>query len=147
MEGEVSFQRDWRARATMTGSVGDITSADAVQALYGQTQDTAPLPGVPPFRGTLSLRWSEPQSRGWVEAGTRYSWRTNRLPLATPGVPQINDFKKEWMVADLTMGVRTPTGQRFVLGCRNIADLSYRLALASLDEPGRSFFANLSTDF
>jgi outer membrane receptor protein involved in Fe transport len=67
--------------------------------------------------------------------------------LATPGVPQINDFKKEWAVADLTMGVRTPTGQRFVFGVRNIGDLSYRLALASLDEPGRSFFANLSTDF
>jgi outer membrane receptor protein involved in Fe transport len=147
VEGELSFQRLWRARATMTGSVGDITSADAVKALYGVTQDMAPLPGVPPFRGTLSLRWTEPQSRGWVEAGTRYSWRTNRLPLPTPGVPQISDFKKEWMVADLTMGVRTPTGQRFVFGCRNIADLSYRLALASLDEPGRSFFANLSTDF
>jgi TonB-dependent heme/hemoglobin receptor len=147
VEGEYSFQRDWRARATMTGSVGDITSADAILALYGQTQDKAPLPGVPPFRGTLSLRWTEPQARGWVEAGTRYSWRTNRLPLATPGVPQINEFKKEWAVADLTMGVRTPTGQRFVFGVRNIADLSYRLALASLDEPGRSFFANLSTDF
>jgi hemoglobin/transferrin/lactoferrin receptor protein len=147
VEGEMAFQRDWRARATMTGSVGDITSADAVQALYGVTQDKAPLPGVPPFRGTLSLRWTEPQSRGWIEAGTRYSWRTNRLPLPTPGVPQINDFKKEWAVADLSMGWRTPTGQRLVLGCRNIADLSYRLALASLDEPGRSIFINLSTDF
>ena len=51
------------------------------------------------------------------------------------------------MVADLTMGVRTPTGQRLIVGCRNIADASYRLALGTLDEPGRSFFANLSTDF
>src|SRR5262245_17405028 len=147
VEGEYSFQRNWRARATMTGAMGDITSPEAVQALYGVTQEKAPLPGVPPFRGTLSVRYTEPQARGWVEAGTRYSWRTNRLPLATPGVPQINDFKKEWVVADLTAGVRTPTGQRFVFGVRNIADLSYRLALASLDEPGRSFFANLSTDF
>jgi hemoglobin/transferrin/lactoferrin receptor protein len=147
VEGEIDFQRDWRARATMTGAVGTITSPEAITALYGITQDKAPLPGVPPFRGTLSVRWTQPQTRGWVEAGTRYSWRTNRLPPATPGVPQVNEFKKEWMVADLTMGVRTPTGQRLVVGCRNIADASYRLALGTLDEPGRSFFANLSTDF
>ena len=147
VEGEMSFRRDWRARATMTGAAGNITSAEAVQTLYGVTQDKAPLPGVPPFRGTASLRWTEPQARGWVEAGTRYSWRTNRLPLATPGVPQIDQFKKEWIVADLSMGWRTPTGQRIVLGCRNLTDRSYRMALASLDEPGRSFFASLSTDF
>ena len=146
-EGEISFLRAWRARATMTGAVGEITSAEAIQALYGVTQDAAPLPGVPPFRGTASLRWTEPQARGWLELGTRYSWRTNRLPLPTPGVPQTGQFKKEWIVADLSTGWRTPTGQRVVLGCRNLANLSYRQALASLDEPGRSFFASLSTDF
>jgi hemoglobin/transferrin/lactoferrin receptor protein len=147
LEGEVSFRRDWRARATMTGAMGNITSAEAIQTLYGVTQDKAPLPGVPPFRGTATLRWTESQSRGWVEAGTRYSWRTNRLPLPTPGVPQIDQFKKEWIVADLSAGWRSPAGQQVVLGCRNLANLSYRQALASLDEPGRSFFASLSTDF
>ena len=131
----------------MTGAVGNITSAEAIQTLYGSAQDRAPLPGVPPFRGTATLRWSEPQSRGWIEAGTRYSWRTNRLPLPTPGVPQIDQFKKEWIVADLSAGSRTPTGQRLVIGCRNLANVSYRQALASLDEPGRSFFVSLSTDF
>jgi len=148
IEGELSFQRYWRVRSTLTGSVGDITSADAIEALYGVSNtDKAPLPGVPPARGTTTLRFTEPQARGWVEAGTRWSWRTNRLPLATPGVPQTADFKKEWMVGDLSMGFRTPQGQRIVLGCRNLADVSYRLALGSLDEPGRSFFASLSTDF
>jgi len=147
-EGEWSFLRGWRVRSTLTGAMGDITSATAIQNLYGVFNvDKAPLPGVPPLRGTTALRWTEPQSRGWVEAGTRWSWRTNRLPLPTPGVSQLTDFKKEWIVADVSMGMRTPQGQRLVAGVRNVADRLYRRALGSLDEPGRSFFASLSTDF
>jgi len=45
------------------------------------------------------------------------------------------------------MGVRTPTGQRLIVGCRNIADAPYPPPLGTLDEPGRSFSANLSADF
>jgi len=147
-EGELSFVRDWRVRSTLSGAMGDITSPTAIQQLYGvTTQDKAILPGVPPLRGTAAVRWTEPQSRGWIEAGTRWSWRTNRLPLPTPGVSQFSAFKKEWVVADLTMGLRTPQGQRLVAGVRNVTDRLYRQALGSLDEPGRSFFASLSTDF
>jgi len=62
-------------------------------------------------------------------------------------VSQFSAFKKEWVVADLTMGLRTPQGQRLVAGVRNVTDRLYRQALGSLDEPGRSFFASLSTDF
>jgi outer membrane receptor protein involved in Fe transport len=43
--------------------------------------------------------------------------------------------------------MHTPSGQRLVAGVRNLGDLQYRQALGSLDEPGRSFFASLSTDF
>src|SRR5262249_58695947 len=118
-----------RARGRLRGGVGDIPGRGATRALYGGTQDKAPLRGVPPLRGTATLRFTEPHGRGWIEGGTRWSWRTNRLPLPTPGVPQISDFKKEWMVADLSMGLRTPSGQRFVFGARNVTDLSYPLAL------------------
>lgn len=147
VEAEYSFLRDWRARTTMSGAIGDITSAKAIQDLYGVAADKANLPGVPPFRGTASLRWTEPASRFWLESGVRYSWRTNRLPLPTPGVSQITDFKKEWLVVDLSGGVKVPTGQRLIAGVRNLGDRQYRQALASLDDPGRSFFASLSTDF
>ncbi len=147
VEAEYSFLRDWRARTTMSGAMGDITSSKAIQDLYGVTADQANLPGVPPFRGTASLRWTEPASRFWLESGVRYSWRTNRLPLPTPGVSQITDFKKEWLVVDLSGGLKVPTGQRLIAGVRNLGDRQYRQALASLDDPGRSFFASLSTDF
>ena len=147
-EGEMTFLRDWRVRSTLTGAMGDITSSTAIEQLYGvPNAEKAPLPGVPPLRGTTTLRWTEPQSRCWFEGGTRWSWRTNRLPLPTPGVSQLTDFKREWIVADLSMGVRTPQGQRLVAGVRNLTDRLYRRALGSLDEPGRSFFASLSTDF
>jgi hemoglobin/transferrin/lactoferrin receptor protein len=147
-EGEVSFLRDWRARASIAGTVGEITSQDAILKLYGVAgQDRAPLTGVPPLKGGMSLRWNERESRAWVEAGSRWSWRTNRLPLPTPGVGQLTDFKKEWIVADLSAGVKTPSGQRLVLGIRNLTDREYRQALGSLNEPGRSFYASLSTDF
>ena len=147
-EGELTLQRNWLVRSSIAGTVGDITSAEAIQKLYGATGvDKAPLPGVPPLKGSTSLRWSEPSSRAWIEAGARWSWRTNRLPLPTPGVGQLTSFKKEWMAGDLTLGIHTPMGQRLVGGVRNIADCNYRLALGSLDEPGRSFFASLSTDF
>ena len=148
VEGELTFRRDWFVRSTLAGQIGDITSAEAIEKLYGVTgQDQAPLPGVPPLKGMTSLRWNEPGRRAWVEAGTRWSWRTNRLPLATPGVPQLNEFKKEWIVADLSLGVTTPSGQRLIAGVRNLSDLRYRYPLGSLDEPGRSYFASLSSDF
>lgn len=146
-EGELTFLRDWRARATVTGAVGDITSSEAIQRLYGVNAEKANLAGVPPFRGNASLRWTEPSSRFWLESGVRYSWRTNRLPLPTPGVSQTTEFKREWVAFDLTGGVKVPTGQRLIAGVRNLGDLEYRQALGSLNEPGRSFFASLSTDF
>jgi len=147
-EGELGFLRDWRVRSTIAGQVGDITSAAAIAELYGVTgTDQAPLPGVPPLKGQTTLRWSQPGGWGWVEAGARWSWRTNRLPLPTPGVGQLTDFKKEWLVGDVMLGVKTPSGQRLIAGVRNVADRTYRYPLGSLDEPGRSFFASLSTDF
>ena len=148
VEGEATWMRDWRARATIAGTVGDITSSDAILKLYGAAGlDKAPLTGVPPLKGTASLRWAEPASRFWVEGGTRWSWRTNRLPLPTPGVGQLTAFKKEWLVADVSAGARFGPGQRAVIGVRNVADREYRQPLGSLDEPGRSFFASLSSDF
>ena len=147
-EGELLVRRDWRVRAAVAGQVGDITSASAIEELYGVPGvDQAPLPGVPPFKGNTSVRWSAPTGRMWFEAGARWSWRTNRLPLPTPGVPQIDAFKKEWLVGDVSAGMNLGVGQRLVLGIRNLADTQYRYALGSLDEPGRSFFGSLTSEF
>lgn len=146
-EAEATFMRDWRVRSTIAGTVGDVTSSEAILKLYGVVADQAPLTGVPPLKGGTSLRWTEPDSRFWIEGASRWSWRTNRLPLPTPGVGQLTDFKKEWIVADISAGAKLASGQRLVLGVRNLTDREYRQALGSLDEPGRSFFATLSTDF
>ena len=69
----------------------------------------------------------------------RFSWRTNRLPPPTPGVPQPSAFKQEWLVGDLFASVSIPSGQRLLVGVRNLADTEYQQPLGSLDEPGRSF--------
>jgi outer membrane receptor protein involved in Fe transport len=131
----------------LSSQIGDITSADAIRQLYGATADIAPLPGVPPLKGLLSLRWTDASRRFWVEPAARASWRTNRLPLPTPGVSQLTDFKKEWLVGDVFAGATLATGQRLVLGVRNVADRTYRLPLGSLDEPGISFVGSLSSSF
>ena len=147
-EGEWVLRRDWRVRAVLAGQIGEITSAEAIEELYGVSGvDNAPLAGVPPFKGNTSLRWSAPSRRAWLELGARWSWRTNRLPLPTPGVPQPSAFKKEWLVGDVSAGVNMARGQRLVLGIRNFADTQYRYPLGSLDEPGRSFFASLWSEF
>jgi hemoglobin/transferrin/lactoferrin receptor protein len=146
-EAEWRFLPRWTARGAVAGQIGDITSAEAIEELYGVTAETAPLPGVPPFKGSLALRYTDGSGRFWIEPAARYSWRTNRLPLPTPGVPQTDAFKKEWMVADLFAGASLPWNQRVVVGVRNIADASYRQPLASLDEPGISFVGSLSLDF
>ena len=153
VEAEMIFLREFRARATIAGTVGEITSADAISKLYGiyasPGQDRAPLTGVPPLKGSLSVRKSHEvgEMQAWLEAGSRWSWRTNRLPLPTPGVSQLTNFKKEWIVADIALGVRTPAGTRVIAGARNVSDRKYRQALGSLDEPGRSFYVSLSADF
>jgi hypothetical protein len=114
--------------------------------LYGVDAEEAPLPGVPPFRGTASLRWTSAKGLLWIEPSVRGSWRTNRLPLATPGVPFTTQFKSEWLVGDLFAGARLG-GQRVLLGVRNFADTPYRRPLGSLEEPGISFVGSVSTDF
>jgi hemoglobin/transferrin/lactoferrin receptor protein len=146
-EGEWNFRPEWRFRAALGGAVGDITSSEALQTIYGVNGSSAPLPNVPPFAGTLGLRWTDSQRRYWIEPSARYSWRTNRLPLPVQGVSQIGAFKKEWFVGDITAGWNIPSGQRLIVGVRNVADVTYRYALGSLDEPGVSFFGSLSTNF
>jgi len=146
-EGEWRFLDRWTARATVTGAVGDITSRSAIETLYQVDADRAPLPNVPPFKGSASVRWTSPGGRLWVEPGMRYSWRTNRLPLPTANVEQITDFKKEWIVGDVLAGYRLGEGQRVEVGVRNFTDRAYRLPLGSLEEPGISFVGSLSTTF
>lgn len=146
-EAEWNFREGWRARGTVTGAIGDIVGRDAIFQLYAVDTDVAPLPSVPPFRGTFALRWTDTGARGWAEASTRYSWRTNRLALPVPGVSQIGAFKSEWIAFDLMTGCRFGAGHRVVLGVRNIADMRFRQAFGSLDEPGRSFVGSFSTSF
>jgi outer membrane receptor protein involved in Fe transport len=148
-EAEWNFREGWRARGTVTGAIGDIVNREAIRTLYHVDSDKAPLPSVPPFRGTFAVRWSDVRARGWAEASTRYSWRTNRLALPVEGVSQIGAFKAEWISFDLMTGCRFGSGQRqlIVLGVRNIADMQFRQAFGSLDEPGRSFVASFSTKF
>ncbi len=147
LEAELRFRRDWHARVSMAGAIGDITSAEAILRLYGVAQDQAPLPNIPPYKGAVALRWTEPEGRLWVEPAARWSWRTNRLGLPTPGVPELTQFKKEWMVGDVFVGARLPRGQRLLVGVRNLADRTYRLPLGSIDEPGRSWVGSLTVDF
>ncbi len=153
VEAEWQFHPQWRARTAMSVAVGDITSQQAIQTLYfpttplSQVPSRVPLDLVPPFGGSASLRWTEAARRFWAEAGTRYSWRYDKLPPVIAGVPQLSTAKKEWIVADLAAGLRLETGQRLELGVRNLTDLRYRQALASVADPGRTFYTSISSDF
>ena len=146
-EAEWRFLPQWNARGSVASAIGDITSAEAIQALYNVSKSEAPLPSVPPIRGAFSLRWSDSRSRFWVEPGARWSWRTSRLPLTTSGVPQLSEFKAEWIVGDFFVGAMLPWGQKLVLGARNLTDTPYRQALASVDDPGLNVVGQLTTDF
>lgn len=147
IEGEWRFHPRVSARGALAGAIGDITNADAIQQLYGATADQAPLPNVAPLRGSAGMRWQAASHRFWIEPGVRWSWRTNRLPLPTPGVSFFTEFKREWLVGDIMTGVRLPAGQKLLLGVRNIADTSYKLPVGSIEEPGRSFLGSLTVDF
>jgi outer membrane receptor protein involved in Fe transport len=65
----------------------------------------------------------------------------------TPGAEQLAAFKKEWLVGDVSGGVRLESGQRLVVGVRNLTDRRYQQALGSVVEPGVTFFTSLSSDF
>jgi hemoglobin/transferrin/lactoferrin receptor protein len=145
-EAEWRFLPQWKARAAIAGAIGDITSREAIMTLYGVAAEQAPLPGVPPFKGSASLRWSNASGAVWVEPSVRASWRTNRLPLPTPGVPFATDFKSEWVAGDLFAGAKFGA-QRVLVGVRNFTDTPYRQALGSIDEPGISFVGSISADF
>lgn len=147
VEAEWRFHPQWTVRSGMAGTVGDITSRAAIHEIYGVSADRVPLELVPPFRGQASLRWCDSPRRFWAEMGARYSWRTNRLPPATEGAEQLTEFKREWIVGDVSAGARFDTGQRVVLGVRNFTDRRYRQALGSVVEPGATTYVSLSSDF
>ena len=48
-EAEWHFLPQWSTRAAIAGAIGDITSREAIQTLFGVDADEAPLAGVPPF--------------------------------------------------------------------------------------------------
>lgn len=146
-EGVWRFLPQWRARAAVSGAIGDITSREAIMMLYGIDAGTAALPSVPPFGGNAALQWTDASRRFWVEPGVRFSWRYDRLPLSPPGLEEFVVAKKEWIVADVFAGATFPSGQRIVLGVRNVTDTTYQPALSSLPEPGLSFVGSLSTRF
>jgi hemoglobin/transferrin/lactoferrin receptor protein len=147
LEGEARFLDHYETRLMLAATMGDITSAEAIYTLYGVNQSRAPLPNVPPFKGSASVRWHDTKNRFWVEPSARWSWRTNRLPLTTPGVPQSSNFTKEWLVGDVMVGVRLPRGQKVLAGVHNVGDTSYQQPLASIEEPGRSYLARLTVEF
>jgi len=147
VEAEWKFRPQWNGRANVSDAIGDITNAEAIENLYGVSQDQAPLPSVPPIHGAFSVRWTDTNGRYWVEPSARWSWRTARLPLPTPGVEQFTEFKSEWIVGDLFAGAALPWGARLMAGVRNIADTPYRPALASADEPGINFVGQLTAGF
>ncbi len=136
-----------RARATLSHAIGDITSREANLTLYGADLDRSPLGGVPPTKGTASLHWADRDNRFWAEPSMRWAWRTNRLPLPTPGVGQLTDFKKEYIVGDLMAGWRIDYVHSITVGVRNFTDRNYRESLASLPAPGRSFVASFQASF
>jgi outer membrane receptor protein involved in Fe transport len=147
LEGEWRFLPQWQLRSEMSSTVGDITSREAIQQIYGLNSDRVPLESVPPYRGHTALRWNTTSGRFWVEGAGRWSWRTNRLPPPIPGVGQFSTFKSEWLVGDVMAGARLPGGQRLLLGVRNVTDTPYRQALGSLEEPGINLVGSLSADF
>jgi outer membrane receptor protein involved in Fe transport len=146
-EGEWRFLPRWTLSSSLSGTVGEITSRSAIKTIYSIDADKVPLELVPPFKGRGAVRYNDGRGRFWVEAATRYSWRTNRLPPPIPGVGQLSTFKKEYIVGDLTAGTKLPTGQRLVLGVRNFTNRLYQPALASVEDPGISFVGSLTTSF
>ena len=146
-EGEWVVARHYSLHATCAGAVGDITSRDAIEKLYGQSLDKAPLDGVVPFKGTFGTRWNSDDRRFWVEPSARYSWRTNRLPLQVGNVSQPDTFKKEWFVVDVMAGARFDATHLATIGVRNVGDRHYREALASLPAPGRSLVMSFTASF
>ncbi len=146
IEAEYRLFDNLTARTALSDQIGDITSRDAIRTIYGLDAGKVPLELVPPFKGSTSLRWTDPSHVVWVEVTGRYAWRTNRLPPPIPGVGQLSTFKKEYAVGDLAMGARFDE-LRLQVGVRNVTDRRYRPALASVDDPGVSATGSLSIDF
>jgi hemoglobin/transferrin/lactoferrin receptor protein len=146
LEAELHLHPQVTIRTTASDQVGDITSASAIQSIYGINASTVPLEQVPPFKGTTSVRWNDVSHTVWVEVASRYSWRTDRLPPPIPGVGQLSTFKKEYVVGDVMVGA-TIENARLEFGLRNFTDRSYRPSQASVEDPGISGVASLSVNF
>lgn len=145
LEAEARWRERWTFRTQMSGQIGDATDRNAIIKVFGANTDRAPLPLIPPFKGSASVRWTDGTRRFWVEPAARWAWRTNRLPFSQ-GAPQLTAFKKEYIVGDLMAGAAF-AGQRLTVGIRNFTDRAYQPALASVPDPGISFVGSLSTSF
>lgn len=146
VEAEYRVHPQLTLRTSLSNQIGDVTSASAIQAIYGLQADKVPLEQVPPFTGTTSARWTNPGHDFWLELSGRYSWRTDRLPPPIPGVGQLSTFKKEYLVGDVAMGA-TLDPVRAEIGVRNFTNRAYQPSQASVEDPGVSVYGRMTVRY
>lgn len=141
LEANYQLTDAWSLSGFFTYQFGDTETS----LFLGGPSDTQPVSRLSPLRGSLALRYQEPDSSWWAEARTIAAGRANRLSDGdrddTERIPP--GGTPAYVVANLTAGWQATENLAFTLALENLTDEDYRIHGSGLNEAG--FNAILTT--
>lgn len=140
--------RYWLSRLLELRVRGSKTIADEIAEDVPLIGRNEPVLGIPPLEVTASARLYDPTGRIWAEYSARNAWDQRRVAAS-----RLESRSPGFSVHAFRVGVTLPGESTLHAGVENLGDRYYFEHLNSLNpfqgarlpEPGRNFFASLTT--
>lgn len=136
LQGEWDITSQWTLSGNLTWQDGKQKSLSEVGGVI--TEDT--IRRLSPFAGSLSLRWTHPDEKFWVEGTLLAAATQNNL-----GAGDLRDNQRVpsngtpgYMVGSIRAGWHATNDLSFTLGLENITDEDYRVHGSGVNEQGIS---------
>lgn len=141
LEANYQLTDAWALSGFFTYQYGDTETS----LFLGGPSDTQPVSRLSPLRGSLALRYQEPDSSWWAEVRGIAAGRANRLSEGdrddTERIPP--GGTPAYIIANITAGWQAAENLAFTLALENLTDEDYRIHGSGLNESG--FNAILTT--
>ena len=134
LEGQWDFAQDWSLRGHLTwqdgkqkllNEIGGFTSEDTIRRLS-------------PFSGSVSLKWSHPNERFWVEGSVLAAATQDNLAARDLGDDQRipSNGTPGYIVGSMRAGYKVTDSLELNLGLENLTDEDYRVHGSGVNETG-----------
>lgn len=134
LQGEWEFAPHWKLSGNLTWQDGKQESLSEVGGII--TEDT--IRRLSPLSGSVSLRWTHPSEKFWIEGSLLAAATQNNLGAGdfrdTQRVP--TNGTPGYLVGSIRAGWQAKENLQFTLGLENLTDEDYRVHGSGVNEQG-----------